>query len=283
MLLRLKSKIKYEILPPMFLDMYRRIKNFSPRSGILCRGNAGLKGIHKGKRCFILCNGPSVNRQNLLPLKDEIVFSVSSGYHHKDYSVISPRYHCVPRLIYSSCFTVDTAIAWFKEMDHGTADAELFLDAANEPLVRRYGLFGGRIINYLYTGISFSDKMSKVIDITRIIPGPQSAPIMCLMVAMYMGFDKIYLIGTEHDSGVTGEYKYFYTPKLMRGADPNVDLNGKVKDVKVAQLAIRNLMAQYEAIKSIADSERIGIYNATLGGALEVFPRVNLPDILRKV
>lgn len=276
----IKSRIKYGILPSGTIDLYRRIKSVSPRSRRLCRNNTKFRRIHQGKRCFILCNGPSINKQDLLPLKNEIVFSVSNGYYHKDYNTFAPRYHCVPQLSYNKFFTVDIAIAWFKEMDQGIGGAELFLDTAEEPLIRKNNLFPGRKVNYLYTGISFSDKLSKVIDISGIIPGPQSVSITCLMIAMYMGFEKIYLIGTEHDCAITGEYKYFYEPKLLRGKDYSVNSNGKLKNLELVHQEIKNLMAQYSALKKIAENAGPAIYNATLGGALEIYPRINLSEVL---
>src|SRR4051794_826279 len=70
------------------------------RSLELSARNIELRDLHKGQRCFILCNGPSVKRQDIAGLRNEHVFSVSSGYHHPDYSIISPVYHFVPQLTY---------------------------------------------------------------------------------------------------------------------------------------------------------------------------------------
>jgi hypothetical protein len=66
----------------------------------LAAPNTALKFRHQGQRAFILCNGPTTLRQNLLPLAGELVFSVSSGYLHPDYDRIKPRYHCIPQITY---------------------------------------------------------------------------------------------------------------------------------------------------------------------------------------
>ena len=85
----------------------------------------------------------------------------------------------------------------------------------------------------------------------------------CIELAVYMGFSEIYLLGTdctylgekEHfvDSGVEDRSRKFATPKLIVG---------------------------YEAAKEYADTHNIKIYNATRGGVLEVFERVNLDEVL---
>jgi len=275
-----KYKIKYSQSLAGLINIFKRLSSLNPKGVFLCSPNSRFKGAYQGKRCFILCNGPSVSKQNLLPLKNEIVFSVSNGYHHKDYLTIQPRFHCVPKTTCKKYFTVDKAIAWFNEMDKGLGTAELFLDIAEERLIREKRLFPKRKINYLYPGIVFSAKSTKPIDISKIVPSLQSIPIMCLMIAMYMGFKKIYLIGTDHDSYITGEYKYFYGTKGAPGNEVFMSSDGKIKNLEVERQATQDLMVQYKIIKRIAENQGITIYNATLGGALEVFPRVNLDEVL---
>src|SRR6266699_6320133 len=101
----------------------------------LAAPNAALRSRHEGARGFVLCNGPSVAQQNLRPLADEIVFSVSSGYLHPDYDRIKPRYHCVPQITYGR-LTEQDVVGWFEEMHARIGNAELFLSATEEPLVR---------------------------------------------------------------------------------------------------------------------------------------------------
>lgn len=272
-----------KILPKSALNLIKKFpKDFIYyKLSKLSKQNSKFKDIYNGRRCFILCNGPSINKQDLRPLKNEIVFSAGCGYYHKDYNNFRPRYHCVPGLIYSSLFNYDTAIAWFKEMHQALRDAELFLGASEARLERRYNLFPGRKVNYLCMKKHFSGKSNKIIDISGIIPSPQSAAIMCLMVAMYMGFKKIYLVGAEHDAHITGVYKNFYTEGLLRGTDCEVTFDGKIKNLESTRQATQELMSQYRILKNIANKQGVAIYNATLGGALEVFPRSNLDNILR--
>ena len=54
--------------------------------------NKGLKDKHKGSRCFILLTGPSIAREDLRPLSDEITFACSRFFLHQDIGVISPKY-----------------------------------------------------------------------------------------------------------------------------------------------------------------------------------------------
>lgn len=246
----------------------------------LCLQNIKFKNIHKGERCFIICNGPSISKQNLLPLKDEIVFSVSSGYHHKDYLTIQPKYHCQPGIEYSEKLTEELYVSWFKEIDCKTGRSELFLRATDEPFIRKHHLFPNRKINYVHLCSDWDESMSKIRDITKKMPRVQAVPIMCLMIAMYMGFKEIYLIGVDLDSFRTGEYKHFHGSTVMVD-DVAVDSNGMLRQSLYEEFQINLILwKQFRILKNIAQATGISIFNATDGGALDVFERVNLEEIV---
>jgi hypothetical protein len=239
--------------------------------------------MHQKERCFILGNGPSIKKQDLLLLKNEIVFSVSSGYLHKDYLAIQPRYHCIPQFYYHKYLCPNDIICWFKEMHLKIGTAELFLDAAQEPLIRENKLFPGRKINYLYTGFFRNGINEGILDISKRIPQVHTVPVLCLMIAIYMGFKKIYLIGVEHDGWKTGEYKYFFEPTVLKGKDEAVYPDGKVRDPLYEQfLGFGRALKQYWAMNNIARANNISIFNATEGGAVDEFPRVKFEDLFHE-
>lgn len=248
---------------------------------ILTSRNADLKNRHGGTRFFILCNGPSVKKQNIRPLKDELVISVSSGYLHPDYADIAPRYHCVPQITYG-LLTRKDVIAWFCEMHSRLGKATLILSATEESLVREEGLFPGRDVHYVHLKGLFSDLPPGMIpDLTAPIPAVQSVPILALMLAMYMGGDKLYLLGTDHDHFRSGEYKYSYEPTLLKGKDIFVDEKDQLRGGWFAEFsALTVLWSQYRSVREIAHANGIEIFNATHGGELDEFPRVELDEII---
>jgi hypothetical protein len=248
----------------------------------LAAANRAILGRHKGARCFVLANGPSVKRQDLSGLEGECVISVASGYHHPMYDQLRPRYHCVPQISYVK-LTEQDVIAWFREMHSRLGDAELFMSATEEPLVRRHGLFAGRIIRYIFLDGDFESLGGAMPDISGATPAVQSVPIMCIAVAMYMGFRQIYLLGTDHDSFLTGEYKYFYEPTVLRDKDFSVDAAGRVVTSRFEDFhGLARLWRQYRALRQIGEANGVAIFNATAGGALDEFERVPLGSIVRQ-
>lgn len=274
------------LLPPGFhryLDMaslrgwfrYRRRQN-------LYIANRALKAMHAGQRCFILANGPSVKEQDIRALQGEIVISVSSGYHHPDFASIAPRYHCVPALTYHSGFTQERAIAWFQEMHAHLGSAKLVLSDQERCLVERFRLFEGREIYYLCMSARF-DAMNDIPDLAACVPRVSTVPVMALMLAMYMGCNEIYLIGTDHDWFIKKEYKYFYEPTVLKGSDPGTDGNGLIKTGLFDELPnITAVWSQYRALRELAEKVGVQIFNATNGGLLDEFPRVELRRVLAR-
>jgi len=278
--------IAYWTLPAGFYGLLRGMSwksyAFSAGHRSLLKQNARFKDRYRGKRCFIVGNGPSVVKQDLLLLKNEHVFSVSNGYHHKDYQSVRPAFHCVPQLSYSDIFTQEYALKWFEEMNANIVDAELFFYSGERELIESNKLFTGKKVNYLCFGRKFLPHETGLTNLTKVIPTPQSVPVMCIMIAMYMGFSQIYMIGVEHDSFITGEYKYFFKPTIKHGKDGGVTAEGKITDPLYDQFLVhRNLWFQYIVLKNIAEANDISIYNATAGGALDVYPRVSYEELFR--
>lgn len=274
------KRIAYWAVPAGIVDLMRELKTINPVKQALCRNNSKFKGIYRGKRCFIVCNGPSINKQDLMPLKNEIVFSVSSGYHHKDYLTIQPMYHCIPQFGCNKCLRPEDVVAWFKEMHSKIGSAELFLDLFQAPVIKKHGLFPGRKINYVYSGFSRKENITQIVDISRKIPSVSTAPVLCLMVAIYMGFKDIYLLGIDNDFWKTGEYKYFFEPTVLKGKEEHLYPDGKLKDPLYWQfLGFGTLLKQYWHMHNIARANNISIFNATEGGALEEFERVRFESL----
>src|SRR2546421_12970023 len=48
----------------------------------LLQQNEKLGGRHGGQRCFVIGNGPSLKRQDLAPLADEVTFVKSAFWKH---------------------------------------------------------------------------------------------------------------------------------------------------------------------------------------------------------
>jgi hypothetical protein len=273
----------YWAIPPGINDLVKRriqsVKEMGKPISRLCARNIAYKNIHRGRRCFIVCSGPSVKKQKLLPLRNEVTFFVSTGFLHPDYSAIQPDYHCVPDIHLTPKLTMDNYVEWFKLMDRNIGKTQLFLSAADENVIRQNELFSTRRVSYLNMGLDWKSDRKMVYDITQKIPGIQSVPIMAIMIAMYMGCSEIYLLGVELDELWCGEYKHFYDNEIMRN-DVAVNQEGKSITPLIEMFKINYILwQQFDMLRCIAAANNIEILNATQGGALDVYRRVKVEDL----
>lgn len=217
------------------------------------------KNIHDGKRCFIIATGPSLTMEDIEKLKDEYTFSMNSICKLYDQTDWRPTYFAIQdRHVFLSLedtirkhkevpVFISDNIEWKYKREH---------EWINFPTDTMYHSYDMKIGKYY---AKFSD------DAYKIVYDGYSIAYSCIELAVYMGFKEIYLLGAdctytgpkEHfvDSGVEDRSRKFATPKLVTA---------------------------YEAAKEYADKHNIKIYNATRGGVLEVFPRVDLDEILKK-
>jgi hypothetical protein len=235
--------------------------------------NSKLHDRHIGERCFILGNAPSAKMLDLNLLNSQHVISISTGYLHEGYKSFAPRYHCLPQLTYGKLTSQD-AIAWFEEMHAKLGDAEIFLNKTERKIIQDNNLFIGRTIHYVDLRLNFEKyRSNKIINIARPIPRVMSAPVLCLMIAMYMGFKKIILIGIDHDDWRIKNYDYAFKLGVTEGKD-SVNTDGKFigKNYEMLQLTAE-LWRQYRILGQIASCNGIEIINAGVGGELDEFPR----------
>ena len=217
------------------------------------------ENIHNGERCFIIATGPSLTMEDIEKLKDEYTFSMNSICKLYDQTDWRPTYFAIQdRHVFLS---LEDTIRKHKEVPVFISDNIEWKykrepEWINFPTDTMYHSYDMKIGKYY---AKFSD------DAYKIVYDGYSIAYSCIELAVYMGFKEIYLLGTdctytgpkEHfvDSGVEDRSRKFATPKLVTA---------------------------YEVAKEYADKHNIKIYNATRGGVLEVFPRVDLDNVLTK-
>ena len=134
----------------------------------------------------------------------------------------------------------------------------------------------------------------------KCLPWPKNSILLCLMLATYMGFKKIYLLGCEHNflcfnikSGQLGRYNHFFkNDDLIKGFDKlnssNLELAKRQgmerrvqynyeKNIENILQLFKNYRLFYKKAKRIYPN--LEIFNATPNSFLDVFPMINFDDI----
>jgi hypothetical protein len=105
---------------------------------------------------------------------------------------------------------------------------------------------------------------------------------LCIMAAIYMGCSPIYLLGLDHDwLAHRGEAGHFYPGH--GGLEKHQEFKPQLSDwsYKFLMECQLKLWTGYETLAEIAARKGIRILNATNGGFLDVFERVNYEDVIR--
>lgn len=222
-----------------------------------------LKGSKKGERCFIIGNGPSLKATDLDRLMDEDCFAANQLYRIYPQTNWRPTYYTVVDwhgIGQDTSSSLDTDILflgdyyWRKNKTQG-----------DNIIV----FYGNRLLDTKLSSFRFSD------DITKQIYLGATVTFVNLQIACYMGYDKIYLLGVDHN------YAYIKdsSGKVVRNAGTANSHFFNDEQSKNVYGDMEGMTNAYLITKEYADQHGIKIYNATRGGMLDVFERVNF-DVL---
>ena len=226
-----------------------------------------LKNIHEGCRCFIIGNGPSLKVEdlNILAKHREISFAFNRIYNIFDQTHWRPTYY----------------ISQDEKMLQNTYD-----EMCSVPAEKRF--FPVEMKWYynmpLHDALFFHQKNPKNMlkpvfsdDISNFIGNSKTVAFTAMQIAVFMGIKEIYLIGTDHHfhKSINAKGEIIIDPSAK---DYFCDSYNKDKE----DLYIPNTDEStytFIAAKQYGDSHDIKIFNATRGGKLEVFPRVNFDEL----
>ncbi len=220
---------------------------------------AAFKDRHKGQRAFIIGNGPSLRRTDVSKLQNEITFGLNRVYlafpewgFHTTYLV------SVNDLVIQQCADDLRALPMWKFF---TWRARRWI-----PLDRRTVF-----LFTTYMGPKFATDARG-----RLWEGA-TVTYVALQLAYHMGFDEVILVGVDHNFATQGPPNQ---EVVSEGDDPNHFLPNyfgkgfrwQLPDLATSEMAYRMAREAFE---------RAGrrVVNATIGGKLQVFPKVDYEDL----
>ena len=230
---------------------------------------AKLKDSHKGERCFIVANGPSLTAKdlNLLHAKNEITFAMNRIYKIFPETQWRPYYYvCEDINIFNESTDKINAIPAKHKF------IPINLKWYNNVCIDGAMYF---LANY-NRNKDFPDSFST--DISKQMDSMGTVTFTCLNIAAYMGFKKIYLLGVDHNYKITINEQGETVVDEMAKDYFCENYDNDIKDIVIHDMG-QNTRA-YKKAKKYCDEHNIEIYNATRGGKLEVFPRVNFDEII---
>jgi len=239
--------------------------------------NANLRDRHAGERGFLLGCGPSINHHDLKLLKDEVCISVSNFFVHKDFQPISPQYHCVSG--HHRPIREETYLDWLGDLQALSDDVMLVSPVADRALIHRRPIFAENRLCYAYPGATATDLKRGGIDFCKRIRQHETVGVLALQLALYLGLKDIYLLGFDFDYAQhMGESRHFYEEHEHRFVREGYD-EWFIPNFAFHCESWLKLWGEFELMKDVAARQGSTIYNATRGGLLDVFPRVEYESL----
>lgn len=236
--------------------------------------NNSFKDIHKGKRAFLIGNGPSLELADLELLKKEITFATneidrvfSKIKWRPTYYLISDRANGDNRFknrsefedLLRQCGTVLCEMKTRKYIDYSDSNYNnLFFYKSIHIRKDDTCLFSEDVCKQLY---AYGTTMYEMYQF-----------------ACYMGIREIYLLGADcsYRKTLNERGEIVINKKQIRSHPVFLTTDD---EERISVIDTRKLFRAHEFAKEVADARGIQIYNATRGGMLELFPRVGLREI----
>ena len=220
-----------------------------------------FKDIHLNKRCFIVGNGPSLNKHNLDKIKDDISIACNRIYLKKDFS---PTY-----------YTIEDRL----DVEQFHNDINKYKNPKFKFIPKQYkqSIYGDNII-YIRFGKA-KDKYKFIEKDKDYFVWGGTVTYLMIQLAYYMGCNPIYLIGMDHDWG--GRLDYGEGKVIRSETDDRHHFSKEYyNNNKLWALPDKPLMEYYYSIaKKKLEAEGYNIFNATIGGKLEIFKRINYNEL----
>lgn len=228
-----------------------------------------FKGLH---RCFVIGNGPSINETDLSKLKNEVSFGVNGIFLKSEEIGFKPTFYVVE--------------------DHLVAeDRAEFIHRFNG-VTKLFPFYLAYCLNEGPDTIFFNHRPRKSYphgfdfstDASNVTYTGCTVTFTCLQLAFSLGVKEIYLIGVDHSYAIPESTKVekSYNVEIydMPEDDPNhFDPNYFGKGFRWHNPQSDKMEEAYREAKRVTDLHGVTIYNATKGGKLEVFPRVDYDSL----
>lgn len=262
---KIQSSVNARIIQPWICKHYTLMKD---GKRIL-----KFKGKYSKRRCFFIGNGPSLRVEDLSVLhsNSEISFAFNRIYNIFNKTDWRPTFYISQD---------ERMLDGCKEIVNGLDLQYKFIPIQ---LKWDYNINIHNAINFNMRIQPLDNPINKLLwsnDAASYIYCASTGMYTAAQLAAYMGFNEIYLIGVDH---------HFHISQNNKG---EVIVDNEVKDyftenynIDREKLYIPNTEKStytYIAMKNYCEERNIKIYNATHGGKLEVFPRIDFDKLFKK-
>ncbi|PJZ86286.1 hypothetical protein CH366_09285 [Leptospira harrisiae] len=256
----------------IFLEFSYKLRRYLANFGISFIANDNryyrLKNRYKGAECFIVGNGPSLRAEDLNWIAEKKILSFGVNKIH----LIYPQTQWRPNFYVCEDIPVLETI---KEIVNEENDITKFLMKIPGINLDKNTIYINRIAS------EFTD-MDFFLEPVPFLFCGQTVIYICLQLALFMGFKKIYLLGIDFswnfDDADPDDEGFSILKSDSPHFVPNYFQKGE-KQYLVTREHFEYMVRILHFAKEILNDLGVEVFNATRGGKLEVFPRVSIDTL----
>jgi len=231
--------------------------HFAPLARENKRRLEGFRDIHRGNRCFIVANGPSLAKTDLELLADEATFGLNRIYLHFGSTSFRPTYYVAMNELILEQFAGEIAelkmpkfLNWNRRSFYSAPDPEL---------------------SFLKSRMVVKDSFQP--DLTQPLVVGATVTFVALQLAFYMGFRQAVLIGLDHsyaDKGIPSNTETRTADQDQSHFHPDYFPKGsrwQLPDLLRSEI-------DFEIARKVFEKDGRQVLDATIGGKCPVFEKV---------
>lgn len=270
-------------LPTEKISVEDQLKGLTRVKGIYDKGLAevysprlrALREKYRGtRRCFVIGNGPSLNETDLSLLKDEVTFAVNGFFLKTADLDWKPTFYLV-----EDHLVAEDRAKWINSFKGPIKLFPTYLGYMF-PEAEDTIFYNHRPRKSYPHGFDFSTQADEITYTGATVT------FSMLQMAYYMGFEEIYMIGVDASYSIPADAEQASSYAVgvidMKSDDVNhfhPDYFGK--GFRWHDPQVSKMVEAYQEARKVVDQTNQRIYNATVGGQLEVFERRDYASLFK--
>lgn len=226
-----------------------------------------LKNKHYGKRCFIIATGPSLRIEDVEMLNGELAIGVNSLYKLFDKTKYRPDYYLV--LDEDVQKSVEQNLDKYNSLCKEYVFMNLLRKVKDERVMYIPCCYQDHWFNLGNNKYDYVKNLKYSDDLLWGLYDKYTITIAAIELAIYMGCKEVYLIGV--DCNYTGPTVHF-----------DESDNSPRIPYDIAYHTQKAMITGYRFMEKETKKRGIHVYNATRGGMLEEFDRVDFDSLFNK-
>lgn len=265
-------RLDYKTLYTIIIDLNKKYGNNADR-----KYNKSLHNKHIHRRVFLVGNGPSLQIEDLDKLKNEISFATNEIFGAFKYTTWRPTYYVIEDRM--------GAMKNYKTLEKlrvMSKNTDMILCSELTHIYRDFDISHGDNICF-YTP-DLKNRGSELMPFSTDIEAGVSVGEGTSVYSMYqfavdMGASEIYLIGMDCNYPKVIDEKG--NIEIVSEKNAHASFIAECTDESGVVANYNKMIRDHMSAKAFADKHGIKIYNATRGGKLEVFERVDFDSLFK--